>query len=203
MTAALEGGEWSTARPGHTLPPGKTRYPLYWRLGGPQGRSGRTENLAPSGFNPRIVQPVAHSLYRLSYPAHSVCTVLIYVHCICAVLIYVTVYVLYLYNLHSLRTVFVWDIQSKSQNLSGETNIYSGNQIARLVGKLPVDQAYRVYNCPPLEPVVSSWMQSTPLHSQPSDPFWYSCQVFCLKCFLHVFFSPMCTLGPSWCNNTM
>ena len=40
MTAALEGGEWSAARPGHTLPPGKTWYPFYRRLGGPQGRSG-------------------------------------------------------------------------------------------------------------------------------------------------------------------
>jgi hypothetical protein len=27
------------------LPPGKTRYPLYRRLGGPQGRSGRVRNL--------------------------------------------------------------------------------------------------------------------------------------------------------------
>jgi len=36
MTAALEGGEWSAARPGRTLPPGKTRQPLYRRLGGPQ-----------------------------------------------------------------------------------------------------------------------------------------------------------------------
>jgi len=26
---ALEGGEWSAARPGHTLPPGKPRYPFY------------------------------------------------------------------------------------------------------------------------------------------------------------------------------
>jgi len=26
MTAALEGGEWSAARFGRTLPPGKTRY---------------------------------------------------------------------------------------------------------------------------------------------------------------------------------
>ena len=43
MTAALEGGEWSAARPGRTLPPGKTRYPFYRRLGGPQGRSGRAE----------------------------------------------------------------------------------------------------------------------------------------------------------------
>ena len=29
MTAALEGGELSEARPGRTLPPGKTRYPFY------------------------------------------------------------------------------------------------------------------------------------------------------------------------------
>ena len=36
MTAALEGGKWSAARPGRTLPPQKTRYPLYRRLGGPR-----------------------------------------------------------------------------------------------------------------------------------------------------------------------
>jgi len=35
MTAALEGGEWSAARPGHTLPQGKTWGSLYRRLGGP------------------------------------------------------------------------------------------------------------------------------------------------------------------------
>ena len=50
--------EWSASRPGRTLPPEKTRYPLYRRLGGPKGRSGRTENLAPPGFDPRTVQPV-------------------------------------------------------------------------------------------------------------------------------------------------
>jgi hypothetical protein len=49
-TSALEGGEWSPARSGRSLPPGKTRYPLYRRLGGPQGRSGRAENLAPTGI---------------------------------------------------------------------------------------------------------------------------------------------------------
>ena len=70
MAAALEDGEWSAARPGRTLPPGKTRYPLYRRLGGPQGRSGREENLALPAFDPRTVQPVAQSLYRLSYLAH-------------------------------------------------------------------------------------------------------------------------------------
>jgi len=37
MTAALERGEWKAARPGRTLPPGKTRYPLYRSLGWPPG----------------------------------------------------------------------------------------------------------------------------------------------------------------------
>ena len=58
MTAALEGGEWSAARSGRTLLPGKTRYPLYKRLGGPQGRSGRAENLVPTGIRSRTLQPV-------------------------------------------------------------------------------------------------------------------------------------------------
>jgi len=47
MTAAQEGGEWSAARAGRTLPPGKTLYPFYRRLGGPQDQSGRAENLVP------------------------------------------------------------------------------------------------------------------------------------------------------------
>ena len=51
-------GEGSASRPGRTLPPGKSRYPFYRRLGGPQGRSGRAENLAPTGIRSRTVQPV-------------------------------------------------------------------------------------------------------------------------------------------------
>jgi len=58
MTVALEGGEWSVARPGRTLPPRKTWYPLYRRLGGPQGRSGQAENLVPTRIRSRTVQPV-------------------------------------------------------------------------------------------------------------------------------------------------
>ena len=50
MTAALEGGESSASRPGCSLPPGKTWYPLYKMLDVPQGRSGRAENLAPTGI---------------------------------------------------------------------------------------------------------------------------------------------------------
>jgi len=58
ITAALEGGEWSAARPGRTLPLGKTRYPFCRRLGGPQSRSGRAEKLVPTGIRSRTVQPI-------------------------------------------------------------------------------------------------------------------------------------------------
>jgi hypothetical protein len=34
-------GKGSASRPGRSLPPGNTRYPLYRRLGGPQARSGQ------------------------------------------------------------------------------------------------------------------------------------------------------------------
>ena len=41
------------------LPPGKTRYPMYRRLGGTQGRSGRVRKISPPpAFDPRTVQPV-------------------------------------------------------------------------------------------------------------------------------------------------
>jgi len=63
-------GEWSAARPGRNLPPGKTRYPFYRRLGGPQGRSGRAENLVPTGISIPDRPARSQSLYRLSYPAH-------------------------------------------------------------------------------------------------------------------------------------
>ena len=42
------------------LPTGKTRYPLYSRLGEPRGRSGRVRKISPPPeFDPRTVQPVA------------------------------------------------------------------------------------------------------------------------------------------------
>ena len=53
-------GEGSASRPGRSLPPRKTRYPLYRRLGGSQGRSGQVRKTSPPpGFDPRTVQPVA------------------------------------------------------------------------------------------------------------------------------------------------
>jgi hypothetical protein len=61
LTSALDGGGWSIPRPGRFTPGKETRYPLYRRLGGPQGRSGRVReiSLPPPGLDPRTVQPVA------------------------------------------------------------------------------------------------------------------------------------------------
>jgi hypothetical protein len=44
-----------------SLPRGKTRYPLYKRLGGPQSRSGQVRIISPPPeFDPRTAQPVAY-----------------------------------------------------------------------------------------------------------------------------------------------
>ena len=52
------------------LPPGKTRYPLYRRLGGPQGRSVRVRKITPPpGLDPRTVQPVASRYTDWAIPA--------------------------------------------------------------------------------------------------------------------------------------
>ena len=60
MTTALEGGEGSASRPGRSLPPGKTRYPLYRRMCGPQGRYGQVRKISPPpGFDLLTLQPLA------------------------------------------------------------------------------------------------------------------------------------------------
>ena len=59
LTSVLDGVGGQRHTPA-ALPPGKTRYPLYRRLGGPQGRSGRVRKISPpTGFDPQTVQPVA------------------------------------------------------------------------------------------------------------------------------------------------
>ena len=55
----IDGVAWESApRPGRLYPRGKTRYPFYRRLGEPQGRFGRAENLVPTGIRSRTVQPI-------------------------------------------------------------------------------------------------------------------------------------------------
>ena len=55
-----------------TLPPGMTRYPLYRRLGGHQGQSGRVLKISPPlGFDPRAVQLVVSRYTDWAIAAHS------------------------------------------------------------------------------------------------------------------------------------
>ena len=59
LTSALD-GVGGQRHPPANLPPGKTRYPLYRRLGGSQGRSGHVWKISPPpGFDPQTFQPVA------------------------------------------------------------------------------------------------------------------------------------------------
>jgi hypothetical protein len=53
------------------LHPGKTRYPLYKRLGDLRGRSGRVREISPAPeFDPRTVQPVASRYTDWAIAAH-------------------------------------------------------------------------------------------------------------------------------------
>jgi hypothetical protein len=66
MTTALEGGEWSAAHPGLTLP---------------QGPSGQVQKiLPPPGFDPRTVQSIVSRYTDLSYPAHRYIYIRIHMH---------------------------------------------------------------------------------------------------------------------------
>jgi hypothetical protein len=54
------------------LPPVKTRYPFYRRLGGPQRQSKRVQKISTlPGFDPCTVQPVASRYTEWTIPAHS------------------------------------------------------------------------------------------------------------------------------------
>ena len=68
---------WSTPRPGRFTPE-KNSYPLYKRLGGFHGRSGRVPKIfPPPGFDPRTLQPVASRYTDYALPAHRGIAVLI------------------------------------------------------------------------------------------------------------------------------
>jgi hypothetical protein len=73
-TSALDGGGWSTTRPGRFIPGKENRYPLRRRLREPQGRSGQVRKISPPlGFDPRTVQPVAsrYTYWAISAPVSS------------------------------------------------------------------------------------------------------------------------------------
>jgi hypothetical protein len=63
-------GGWLTPRSGRFTPGKETLYPLYRRLGGPQGRSKRVRKMfpPPSGIRSPNHPARSESLYQLSYP---------------------------------------------------------------------------------------------------------------------------------------
>ena len=70
LTSALDGVGGQHHTPAALPPGGKPRYPLYRRLGGPQGLSGRVRKISPPpGYDPRTVQPVASGYTAWAIPA--------------------------------------------------------------------------------------------------------------------------------------
>ena len=65
LTSALDGVGGQRHAPA-ALPPGKTRYPLYRRLGGPDCTG--AGNLSPTGIRSPDRPARSESLYLLSYP---------------------------------------------------------------------------------------------------------------------------------------
>jgi hypothetical protein len=69
LTSVLDGVGGQHHAPA-ALPQGRTRYPLYRRLGRTQGRCGRVQKYSlPHGFDPRTVQPVASRYTNWAIPA--------------------------------------------------------------------------------------------------------------------------------------
>jgi len=88
-------GEWSAARSGRTLPQGKSRYPFYRRLGGPQSRSGQVRKSRPHVDSIPGCPAHSQSLYRLSSFSLSL-YIYIYIYvcvcvCVCVVCVCVCV----------------------------------------------------------------------------------------------------------------
>jgi len=72
MRVALDGGEWSAARSGRTLLPGKDPVPILQKAGwapGPVWTNGESRSHRDS-IPDRPAR--SQSLYRLSYPGHSI-----------------------------------------------------------------------------------------------------------------------------------
>ena len=69
LTSTLDGVGGQRHAPA-ALPPGEIQYPLYRRLGGPQGRSGQARKISPpTGIRSPDRPARSVSLYRLSYPS--------------------------------------------------------------------------------------------------------------------------------------
>ena len=69
VISEIDGGGWSTLRPGRFYPRERELCPLYRMLGGPQARSGRVRKIPPPTAIRSPERPArSESLFRLSYP---------------------------------------------------------------------------------------------------------------------------------------
>jgi len=83
LTSALDGVGGQRHTPA-ALSPGKTRYPLYKRLGRSQGRPGRMRSISPPpGFDSRTVQTVASRYTDCVTSTHSVYVCVCMYVCVC------------------------------------------------------------------------------------------------------------------------
>jgi hypothetical protein len=89
LSLALDEFGWLAPRPGRFTPPGKTRYPLYRRLGGPQGQYGQVWKISlQPGLDPRTLQPVASRYTDWAIPAHTWKAIsIIYFECVTVTLV--------------------------------------------------------------------------------------------------------------------
>jgi hypothetical protein len=119
------------ATPRPFYPPGKTRYPLYRRLGGPQGRSGQVQKILPhTGFRSQDRPARSESLYRLSYPGPVHFHEYIYIH------IYLNLYIKFKFHqnltkitgtLHEDRYTFLITSHSVLLTMRNDTNKVAEN----------------------------------------------------------------------------
>ena len=81
LTSALDGFVGQHHTPAALLKE-KTRCQLHWRLGGPQGRSGRLQKISPPpGFGLWTVQAVASHYADYNIPSHPTPWILIFNYC--------------------------------------------------------------------------------------------------------------------------
>ena len=67
LTSALDAGGWSMPRPSCFTPANETQYPLYSRLGGPQGQSEKVWKISPPTGIRSLDCPARSKCYQLSY----------------------------------------------------------------------------------------------------------------------------------------
>jgi hypothetical protein len=121
-------GEGGQSHAPATLPPAKTRQPLYRKLGRAHGRSGRERKiLPPPGLDPRTVQSVTSGCTDWAIPAHY--SILVVRFKVLAALI--------------LKITVVWDMKLclvHSTNVSDEPTA----AIFNLHNFFPEDRRYRI-----------------------------------------------------------